>query len=103
MDRVSVGHFAKDSEARLLAVKEHLRSGTYQPKPVKRAWIAKAGSKQKRPLGIQTVTDRVAQQAARMALELCPAEMFGSVMGLGRMSSDLLSLSSARNKIGYRL
>jgi len=36
---------------------------------VKRAWIAKAGSRQKRPLGIPTVTDRVVQQAARMVLE----------------------------------
>lgn len=69
VDCVSIGHFAKDSETRLLSVKEHLRSGTYQPKPVKRAWIAKAGSKQKRPLGIPTVTDRVVQQAARMVLE----------------------------------
>lgn len=69
VDGISVDRFAKDSESRLLAVKEHLRSGTYLPKPVKRAWIAKAGSKQTRPLGIPTVTDRVAQQAARMALE----------------------------------
>lgn len=69
IDGISIGHFAKDSEARLLAVREHLRSGSYRPKAVKRAWIAKLGSKQRRPLGIPTVTDRVVQQAARMALE----------------------------------
>jgi len=69
VDRISIGHFAKDSEARLLAVKEHLKSGTYQPKAVKRVRIPKTGSQQTRPLGIPTVTDRVAQQAVRLVLE----------------------------------
>jgi RNA-directed DNA polymerase len=36
---------------------------------VKRVWIPKPGSKQTRPLGIPTVTDRVVQQAVRMVLE----------------------------------
>lgn len=69
VDGITVGHFDKDSEARLLAVKEHIKSGTYQPKPVKRARIKKLGSNQTRPLGIPTVTDRVVQQAMRMVLE----------------------------------
>jgi len=69
VDCISIGHFDKDSEARLLAVKEHLKGGSYQPKPVKRVRIPKAGSKQTRPLGIPTVTDRVVQQAVRMVLE----------------------------------
>ena len=43
VDGISVDHFAKDSETRLLAVKEHhLKSGAYEPKAVKsalcRAW-----------------------------------------------------------------
>lgn len=69
VDCISIGHFDKDSETRLLAVKEHLQGGTYQPKPVKRVRIPKAGSNQTRPLGIPTVTDRVVQQAVRMVLE----------------------------------
>jgi RNA-directed DNA polymerase len=44
VDGISVGHFAKDSQSRLLAVKEHLKRGTYQPKPVKRVMIPKLGS-----------------------------------------------------------
>ena len=69
VDGITVNRFDKDSEERLLVVKEYLKSGTYQPKPVKRVRIPKAGSNEKRPLGIPTVTDRVVQQAVRMVLE----------------------------------
>lgn len=69
VDGITVNRFDKDSEERLLAVKEHLKGGTYQPKSVKRVRIPKAGSKETRPLGIPTVTDRVVQQAVRMVLE----------------------------------
>ena len=48
---------------------EHIRAGTYQPKPVKRVMIPKLGSSEKRPLGIPTVTDRIVQTATRMAIE----------------------------------
>ena len=69
VDGITIARFAKDSPTRLLAVKEHLQNGSYQPKPVKRVHIPKVGSKQKRPLGIPTVTDRVVQQAVRMVIE----------------------------------
>lgn len=69
VDGITIARFDKDSQNRLLAVKEHLRNGSYQPKPVKRVPIPKPGSKQTRPLGIPTVTDRVVQQAVRMVLE----------------------------------
>lgn len=69
VDGITVARFEKDSQSRLLAVKEHLRKGSYQPKSVKRVRIPKAGSAEKRPLGIPTVTDRVVQQAVRLVLE----------------------------------
>lgn len=69
VDGMTVGHFAKDSHNRLLAVKEHLKSGTYQPKSVKRVYIPKPGSAEKRPLGIPTVRDRVVQAAVKMVIE----------------------------------
>jgi len=69
VDNMTVAKFKIDSLNRLLAVNEHLKEDRYQPKPVKRVWIAKAGSTQLRPLGIPTVTDRVVQTAARMVLE----------------------------------
>lgn len=69
VDGITVAHFAKDSQARLLAVKEHLKQGSYQPKPVKRVYIPKPGSSERRPLGIPTVTDRVVQTALKMVIE----------------------------------
>jgi RNA-directed DNA polymerase len=69
VDGITVGAFAKDSQERLLAVSEHLKAGSYQPQPVKRVWIPKPGSAEKRPLGIPTVRDRVVQTALRMVME----------------------------------
>ena len=69
VDGISVAHFGKDSQTRLLAVKEHLKQGRYQPKPVRRVYIPKPGSSEKRPLGIPTVTDRVVQTATKMVIE----------------------------------
>jgi RNA-directed DNA polymerase len=69
VDGITIGRFEPNSQSRLLAVKEHLSKGTYQPKPVKRVWIEKPGSAEKRPLGIPTVTDRVVQAAVRMVIE----------------------------------
>lgn len=69
VDGITIERFTKDSQSRLLAVNEQLKAGTYQPKPVKRVWIDKPGSREKRPLGVPTVTDRIVQTALRMAIE----------------------------------
>ena len=69
VDGITVALFDKDGQRRLLAVNEQLKKGDYQPQPVKRVWIPKPGSAEKRPLGIPTVTDRVVQAALRMAIE----------------------------------
>lgn len=69
VDGITIGRYEKTVQQRLLVVKERLKSGTYEPKPVKRVRIAKPGSNETRPLGIPTVEDRVVQQAVRMVIE----------------------------------
>jgi len=69
VDSMSVEHFAKDSDHRLLVVNECLREGNYQPNTIRRVLIPKPGSKEKRPLGIPTVADRIVQTAIRMVIE----------------------------------
>ena len=68
-DGITVKRFAKGSQTRLLAVKEQIERNDYQPQSIKRVWIPKPGSPEKRPLGIPTVRDRVVQTALRMVIE----------------------------------
>lgn len=69
VDGMTIGRFAKSCPRGLLALNEQLRQATYQPSPVKRCWIPKPGSSEKRPLGIPTVRDRIVQTALRMVIE----------------------------------
>lgn len=68
-DQQTVGHFAQHAEAELARLAEQLRAGTYRPQPVRRAWLPKPGSQEKRPLGIPAVRDRIVQGALRHVLE----------------------------------
>jgi len=69
VDQQSVELFEKDAAYQLKLIQEQLRDGTFQPLPVRRAWIDKLGSKEQRPLGIPAVRDRVVQTALRHVLE----------------------------------
>ena len=68
-DAQTVAHFARHAEEELSGLAEQLREGTYRPQPVRRAWIPKPGSREKRPLGIPAVRDRIVQGALRHVLE----------------------------------
>jgi RNA-directed DNA polymerase len=69
VDGITVKRFAKTCLDGLLVLKEQLQEASYQPKSVKRVWIPKPGSSEKRPLGIPTVRDRIVQTALRMVIE----------------------------------
>jgi RNA-directed DNA polymerase len=50
-------------------LQRQLQEDRYEPRPVKRVWIPKLGSTEKRPLGIPTTRDRIVQTALVYVLE----------------------------------
>lgn len=57
------------AEEELVLLARLLQEGRYEPKPVRRVWIDKPGSREQRPLGIPTVRDRIVQSALLHILE----------------------------------
>ena len=55
VDHQSVEDFSEDALAELDRLHEQLRGDLYQPLAVRRTWIPKPGSNEKRPLGIPTL------------------------------------------------
>lgn len=69
VDRQSVDAFEAHAERYLAELRDALHTGQYRPQPVKRVWIEKPESKDRRPLGIPTVKDRIVQTAFKLMLE----------------------------------
>jgi len=69
VDHQTVEMFEQHWEENLAKLSESLQDGSYRPQAVRRVWIPKPGSTEKRPLGIPTVRDRVVQAALRHVLE----------------------------------
>ncbi len=69
VDYVGIEQYAENLDAHLTRLSEALRTGTYRPQAIRRHYIPKPGSEEKRPLGIPTVQDRVVQTALRMVIE----------------------------------
>jgi len=69
MDHQSIEAFERDLVGELARLSEELRSGTYRPRPILRVYSDKPGRKEKRPLGIPCVRDRVVQAAVRLVIE----------------------------------
>jgi RNA-directed DNA polymerase len=69
VDHVSVTMFGGRLEENLKDLSDALRTGTYRPQAIRRHYIPKPGSQERRPLGIPTVRDRVVQTALRQVLE----------------------------------
>lgn len=69
VDRVTVEAFEARLEENLEKLSRSLLDGTYRPQAIRRQWIPKPGSREKRAMGIPTVRDRVVQTALRWVLE----------------------------------
>jgi RNA-directed DNA polymerase len=69
VDHVTIAMFETHQDDDLRRLSEQLRTGTYRPQAIRRHYIPKPGTSEKRPLGIPTVRDRVVQTALRMGLE----------------------------------
>lgn len=68
VDSVSIEDYEKDLGNRLYKLWNRMSSGSYMPNAVRLVEIPKPGGG-KRPLGIPTVEDRIAQQAAVLFIE----------------------------------
>ena len=104
VDHVSVERYASDLDANLERPSESLRMGTCHPQAIRRHFIPKPGSQEKRPLGIPTIQDRVVRTALRMVLEPIyerdfTAQSYGFRPGMG--CKDALRRVDERLKAGY--
>jgi len=103
-DHQSLADFAANLEENLSKLAEELRTGTYRPRPIRRVYIDKPGSSEKRPLGIPAVRDRVVQGAIRLVLEpILEKEFLPCSFGFrpGRGCKDALRRVDQLLRAGY--
>lgn len=68
-DHQGIKDFEAHKDEELSRLEEELRQGRYRPRPIRRVSIDKPGSREKRPLGIPCVRDRVVQSALKLGIE----------------------------------
>ena len=69
VDHVTISMFEGHRDEELRRLSDQLRTGKYCPQLIRRHYIPKPGTQEKRPLGIPTVRDRVVQTALRLVTE----------------------------------
>lgn len=98
IDGISLEGFDKDRRNHLYRLWNRMSSGSYMPLPVLLVEIPKTGGG-KRPLGIPTVTDRIAQTVVTMTLEPDLDKIFHeSSYGYRRGKSAIEAVGKARER-----
>jgi len=69
VDNQSARQIEIHKDQTIAKLEQELRASQYQPQAVKRVWIPKPGSKEKRPLGVPTLRDRIVQGALLHVME----------------------------------
>jgi RNA-directed DNA polymerase len=104
VDHVTVAMYEARLDAHLTELSTALRDGTYRPQAIRRHWIPK-GPRERRPLGIPTVRDRVVQTALRLVVEpIFDATFAQQSYGFrsGRRAKDALRRVDVLLRAGYR-
>ena len=69
VDHQTIAMYEQQLEQQTEYLARTLKEGSYQPAAIRREWIPKPRSREKRPLGIPTVRDRVVEKALQATLE----------------------------------
>jgi len=69
VDGMTVEAFGCRLDKEIARLRAAWQAGTYRPQAIRRVWIPKPGTDERRPLGIPTVRDRVVQAALVLVLE----------------------------------
>ena len=104
IDGKSIREFECRLDGELRKISEQIRNETYVPQAVRRVWIPKPGSREKRPLGIPTVKERTVQTALRNVIEPIFERIFSpKSFGFrpGRGCKDALRMVDALLKAGF--
>jgi RNA-directed DNA polymerase len=104
VDQETIEMYERRLEDNLTRLSASLRVGAYRPQAIKRVWIPKPGTTERRPLGIPTVRDRIVQAALRNVLEpIFERDFAGRSYGFrpGRGCKDALREVDALLKSGY--
>lgn len=104
VDHVTIEAFARHLDENLDRLHAALKAGSYRPQALRRVYVPKPGRRQKRPLGIPTVRDRVVQTALKQVLEpIFERDFAEHSYGFrpGRSCKDALGRVDALLKAGY--
>jgi len=101
VDKESIEEFEADLLNNLYKLWNRLSSGSYFPKPVREVTIPKANGS-KRPLGIPTVSDRIAQQVIKAYLEpRLEATFHDNSYGYRPLTSAHDAIEAVRNNVRH--